>query len=240
VSANPFGAQPRPARPPEFGIGHSGNADVTHVDRDFGVLNSPYKEVVPNGYAGLATVHIWVADTELAPAGEIAPNAVLVGELSWQSGRGTGSQILDLTRGHLISVGGTTYVGLKVRLVSSIDGQPTQAYRFKRVEATINWFGQSFNPGKTTTPAITLVANAASAFQPIPLQAREMIAYATVPASLPTMIAEFSTTPANDGSGIKYAVLNPNANGADIEQGVGFVRFTADRITRVFSSYNLW
>lgn len=238
--ANPFGAQPRPARPVEFGIGYSGNTEVRHVDRDFGVLNNPFKEVVPNGYAGLAAVHIFVSDLELAPPSDIIPNAVLVGELSWQSGRGTGQQLIDLTRGHLISVGGTSYVGLRVRLVSSILGQPTQAFHFKRVEATINWFGHSHNPGKVATPAVTLLANTASDFEPIPLQAREMIAYATDPASLPNMIAEFSTTPAADGSGVKYATLNPNANGSDIEQGVGFVRFTTDRITRVFGSYNLW
>ena len=155
--ANPFGAQPRPANLREYGQGYSGLSAVVGT-QPTQVFNIKLREIVPNGYAGMATVHVWIEDAKESGE-EQPPNSMLVAEISWQSGRGGGRQMVDLTRGHKLNVGGTSIINMQAWLVSAIEGVPIEIGLTKKVQATINWFGDAHALAQFSTPTQILAEN---------------------------------------------------------------------------------
>lgn len=240
---NPFGYPPRPASVTEFGVGHSGPKRVFTVEDGLSVkhqlLNCVIKEIVPQGYYGMATIHVSSFFGKLI---EVAgsPNAMLLGHLEWQSGNAGGSEDIDLTRGAVIPVGGTTSIQLSAELVSN-DGAALVPYAEVEAEATVCWETSSAKRPPMTLPAVVLAPNVASAWLPIPRQSDSMIALGTPSTAYPTLIAEFSVA---DGAGalVRYQVVNPLAlpHGAPVRLGCNFVRFVNSAAMSVAPSFNLW
>lgn len=240
---NPWGADPRLASMQEFGIENSGfNKEIKAGPALQQVCRITLAEVVPAGYTGLATLHIWVRDvtvTSEAVRAETPPNAMLIGEVSWQAGRGSGRQMLDLTRGHKFSVGGHAVVNLACNLVSSVAGEPVVPYATKRVEVTVHWGGGGADRLATySLPSRDLEEATESEWERIPEQVRDHMALTLEPQALSGLVAEYAS--ADDAAAIRYRTLNPNANGTPIVGGVEFVRYVSPTAMNVRSVYNLW
>lgn len=237
---NPYGAQPRPAMPYEV-FGYSGSCEeVLGSGKSFQVLKWAATNTQPQGFSGLSSVHISTKDVTQISNSQDAPNGQLVIDVSWQSGIGGGEAIgIDATRGTFFTVSGVSALNISARFVSSVAGEPIKLWATKRVEAVINW-GTSISPksAKVTLPSIALDGINGSGFFPIPPQAESVIALTRSPAQLPALEMRFSTDNAADG--IKYATLNPNANGTPIVHGVEFVQFFSPQPMIVAPCFELW
>jgi hypothetical protein len=166
-------------------------------------------------------------------------NQYLVADIRYATeGRG-GEFTVGLTRGTILAVGGVDVISIAAYFISGEVDAALVVAQPKRVQATITW-PTSISPKEATIalPSITLAAGVASAFFKIPRQAASMVAYSNDSTHLATLRADFATT-ANAAT-IVYSVLNPNANGSNVERGVEFVRFSNvanDLVTPVFA---LW
>lgn len=224
---NPYGAQPRPLRPGEERqySGFTREVRVGHPER----IAIDLAKIAPAGYTGLAALSIAVKDVSAEPAAPpvaAAENTVLIGNVSWGSGGRGGSMLVDLTRGGLIPVGGTDHIGIDLELVSSIVGEAPVLWRTKRVEVTVNWFGNANENPSYTSPGIRMGGAGPSDYFAIPPMASTVIVDTDTPATLATLFLELSTNRDPAGSGIKYRTPpNPNATGTKIHSGVEFVRF---------------
>ncbi|MCI0346591.1 MAG: hypothetical protein L0221_14280, partial [Chloroflexi bacterium] len=238
--ANPMGAAPRPARLDEFGIGYSGFAKSVGGENWETVFKFEYKEWIPNGYAGRAAVHVWATDefVLVQPPG-VFPNGMLQAELTWKSGRGTGQQFLDLTRGHVVQVGGTTAMTLRARQISSVEGQDLIPYARKRVEATINWFGSTDQPAVVTTPTVTLAAATPSAAIPVPLQAKSVQAFSPTFAALAALELTLLASP-TVGAPVIAQTVDPYANPLRIAHGAEFIRLLSPAPMLAWLLFELW
>lgn len=241
MSPNPFNYPPRQATALEFGVGHSGPSTIVAVGDVKQILNISVAEIVPQGYYGMATIHITVRDHELSPGGsDLAANDRLIGHVSWQSGNSGGDEDLDLTRGRILTVGATTAIVIdQVRLVPANDA-PLVPWSSKLVETTVCWFTSANpQPAQMTAESVVLAPGVASDWIPIPLGARDMGALGFPAAAYATLIAEFSTNDNVGGNGIRYQVPDPFRNGAWIVQGVNFVRFVNTVAMEVFPVFDL-
>jgi hypothetical protein len=239
---NPFGYSPRPASVYEHGVGHSGPSTVVGPGDEKQILNVGLKEIVPQGYYGMATVHVSVRTEAFLEIGrEDQPNAALFGHVKWQNGDAGGDEDVDLTRGAIIPVGSTTSLVIdQVRLIPNVQGEDLVADRTFRVEAGISWETSADKDPPMTLPAVVLEANVASPFYEIPLQARSMLALGAPAAAYSTLIARFTMTQ-TVGARIIYEIPDPFRNGAPIRNGVQFVQFiNTAPMTLVFPTFELW
>lgn len=239
--ANPFGYPPRASRGAEHGVGYSGPSTLVRPGDKTQILNIAIADIVPNGYYGMASVHISAEDVDVSTS-EAAKNAKLVAHVHYQSGASGGDFDIDLTRGHIFAVGATSAINIECELVS-IDGADDPAITFatKKVETTVTW-GTSVNPKEAimTTDTVHIIAGGgASAFLPIPRQARSMIAQGDVSTGFPSLVAVFTNS--NVGPRILHTQTNPNANGTIISQGMEFVSFVNPTVSMdVFGVFELW
>ncbi len=224
---------------------YAGGADVLADGKEVTIVEAGHASSA--GCDGLATVHVSCADIDgpIPVAGEETQNAMVRLTIRWQSGCGGGEFEVDCTQGTMFTVGGSEVIGVTARLVSTIEGVPLVPWAAKRVEANVHWSGSTYGEAMMSLPSVTLVEIAegsplASPFQRIPLQAKSMIALGTSPALFPGLTAEFSTSDDVSGTGVKYATLNPNANGTPIVHGVEFVRFRSDAAQTVFGVFELY
>src|SRR5262249_46616897 len=238
--ANPYGYPPRPATAGEV-FGYSGSAKEVKGDSNpVQVLKFSARDITPQGYSGVASVHISSQDVEVNTDSPNTPrNGMLLVDVAWQSGIGGGEATVDATQGTFFTIGGFSSIVLTARIVSADEDLPLTEWASKRVEATVNW-GGSISPKNAlmSLPSFTVNAMGTSGFKRIPSQASSMIALGTPATSYPGLLAQFATRDAADS--IKYAVLNPFANGAPIIHGVEFVRFISDQTIRVFPAFELW
>ena len=243
---NAFGAPVRPATRSEIGKGFSGS--ILEVDSAFldpetllpgaggwpQLLDCDHPPLQPDGFQGMAAIHVWaesIGDEPPIPLPGPAPgpveNAVLVGILDWQNGRGGGRQLVDLTRGTLVPVGGKDFLSFRVALVSSVDGEPVIVFRKKKVQATVNWHGQAIEPALYSSAKFRFGGSGTSAFRPIPPQAKQVVVQGSAPTLFPAMTLELSTNRDPLGSGVKIVTLNPNANTTFVTGGVEFWRIVS-------------
>lgn len=238
---NRFGATPRPATVFEFGKGYSGQAKEVGISPVI-VFKINLKELNTEGHEGMAAVHIWTEDVTRTETATLA-NAMLIGEFAWASGYGSGKQRLDLTRGHVAMVGGTTRISLKAQLVPAIEGLPLVPWATKRVGVTINWYGNATEPPLISTPSVTLVDDGEGLFlgpfQQIPPQARRHWAYTADAGDAAGLTAEFHTSDQIPVRA-KYAMLNPALNPSYIVHGVEFVRLSGASAIEAFNVFELW
>jgi hypothetical protein len=241
---NPFGARPRPSNSAELGIGYSGVRTILAPGDKAQVLKITIRDIVPNGYYGMATIHVSVEDDQILPAQQTAPNTKVVGHVNYQSGGGGGDFDVDLTRGTVMAVGATSAINITCEFVAT-DGNPATpliAFAKKKIETTVSW-GTSANPKAAimTGDTVLLQPGIPSAFQKIPRQARDMILQGTNSAQFPAVTATFASTNLGGAGNIKGDTLNPNANGTVIGDGFEFVQFTlaAGNPMSVFPVYDL-
>lgn len=239
---NPFGYPPRPASIYEHGVGHSGPRQVIDDTGSKQLLNVALKEIVPQGYYGMATIHVSVKTEREIPEGERAgvPNAVLLGHLKWQNGDAGGDQDVDLTRGAIIPVGATTSIQLEAEFFSAVAGEALVLFRTVSVEAGVSWETSSDKDAPMTLPAIPLAEATPSAWLEIPLQARSMLGLGFPSTAYPGLLAQFSIS---NGAGARtlYEVPDPFRNGAPIRNGVNFVRFVSPAVmTFIQPTFDLW
>lgn len=237
---NPFGYQPRAASIYEHGVGHSGPQRVIGPGDKVQLMNVALKEIVPQGYYGMATIHVSVSPGELL-AGELDdPNGMLLGHVHWQSGDSGGDEDIDLTRGAIIPVGGTTAIVLEAEFVP-VDDSPLTVYRKAIVETTVCWETSSDKDPPMSSPAVIL--NEDDAFTgpwiEIPRQARSMLALGTPGAAYATLTAQFAISNLGTPT-IRYEAPDPFRNGAPIRGGANFVRFTNTTTMLVFPTWELW
>lgn len=231
------------ASPYEQGVSNSGAAVVTNADQSVSIITLKRPQMVNAGCEGLASVHVWVGDVGPQLAADETVNSRLQLLVSWQSGNGGGEDVLvDATRGSYFTVGGATALNVSAKFVTTKSGFATVPLIAKRVEVTVHW-RTSINPVKAmiTLPTIdTPEAGGPGAFMRIPQHAISMIALSPTPLLLPRLQADFAQS-AVAGT-IRYATLNPNANGTPIVHGVEFVRFDQlDDITmQVVPTFQLW
>ena len=242
---NPFGANPRPAKPSEvFGQSGSGFVSGKDPDEETQVLTWGIPNVTPEGFSGNASIHVFQRDVEIYPFdAQNPPNGMLVADISWQTGNGGGEvRGVDITRGSFFTVSGFTSIVLRARMISSILDAPLVPYASKRIEAVCNW-GTSISPksAKITLPSVPLVQNAPTIKMKIPQQAESMIVQTDNPALLPSIQARFYNS---DGATapIAWIGLNPNANGQIECHGAEFVDFisTQGSATRIFPVFELY
>lgn len=242
--SNPFGQPPRPAQLAEHAFYYSGSIkDLSAADGLQGkqLLHVARRELMPNGYHGVASVHLWSKDIAVTESAEA--NEQLVAEVSWQSGDGGGEEIIvDLTNGSVFTVNATTALNIRAFYRSSVEGVPVVGRATSRVEAAVAWY-TSISPkaAKATQPGVAIGAAAQSAAIAIPQQAESMIALSPTSSQYPTLIADFFTS-STAGAGSRYQVTNPFVNGVPIVQGVKFVRFTNGGAGGmvVFPAFELW
>lgn len=243
---NPYGYPPRPASVTEFGVGHSGPQQtfdiVAGVSNKAQLLNCIVKEIVPQGYYGMATVHIATQLGEPHTDNELPPNTMLLGLLEWQSGNAGGSEPIDLTRGAVIPCGGTTSIQLTAELVAVTQGEtPLVAFAPITAEATVCWETSATKDPPMSLPAVPLVANVVSQWFEIPKQAASMLALGTPETAYATLIAEFAVGNVPGLDVVRYQVRNPFTNGCPIRSGVNFVRFlNTAPMTFVFPTFELY
>lgn len=239
MSANPFGYPPRKAKPKEYGQGHSGPQRTFSPGDSHLLLNVGVEEIVPQGYYGMATIHVSVRPGEPIDNGVLVANAVLIGHLEWQNGLAGGMEDIDLTRGAVIPVGATTSINLKASLQSSVTGEAVVALTQIIAEATVCWETSSTTDPPMSLPSIVLTPNVASAFYTIPSQAKALLALGFPETAYPSLVAEFFSQP-TAGAGLRYSIPDPMRNGAPIRNGVGFVRFINTVAMTVFPTFDLW
>jgi len=237
---NPFGYPPRPATVYEHGVGHSGPRVVIGPEDNKQILNVALKEIVPQGYYGMATIHVAVSPVAIIPhAVDEFPNGVLIGHVHWQSGDGGGDEDVDLTRGGIITVGGTTALVIEAEFVPN-NTSPLIVFESVAVETTVSWETSADKDAAMTLPAEVLAANVAGQFYRIPRQARSMLALGAPAAAYATLIARFLVENVV-GTPIAYEVPDPFRNGAPIRNGVNFVQFiNTVPMTRNQPTFDLW
>lgn len=239
MTANPFGYPPRKAKPKEYGQGHSGPQRHFRPGDAHLLLNIGVEEIVPQGYYGMATIHVATRLGEILDNGVAVPNAVLIGHLEWQNGMAGGMEDLDLTRGAVIPVGATTSINLKAQMQSSVTGEPVVAFAEIIAEATVCWQTSSTQDPPMSQPSVVLAPGVFSPFYEIPSQAKTMLALGTPAAAYATLIAEFTSTNVA-GAGIRYQIPDPMRNGCPVRNGVNFVRFFNTVAMTVFPTWELW
>lgn len=242
MSANPFGYPPRKAKPQEYGVGHSGPQRTFSPGDAHLLLSIGVEEIVPQGYYGMATIHVAVRPGELIDnSGRVGavPNAVLIGHLEWQNGTAGGQEDIDLTSGAIIPVGATTSINLRAAMQSAVTGEDVVAYSELIAEATVCWETSSTQDPPMSQPSSVIGSGVASPFYEIPLQAKAMLALGFPETAYTTLVAEFYSQPVV-GAGLRYSVPDPFRNGAPIRNGVKFVRFTNTTGMTVFPTWDLW
>ena len=237
--ANPYGFPTRKARPREYGQGHSGPQRTFSPGDSHLLLEIGVEEIVPQGYYGMATVHVAVRPGRPIDNGLLIPNAVLIGHLEWQNGLAGGQEDVDLTRGAVIPIGATTSINLKAEMRSAVTGEAIVAFSEIIAEATVCWETSSTQDPPMSQPSVVLTPNVFSPFYEIPLQAKAMLALGTPAAAYTTLIAEFTRINVA-GAGIGYQVPDPFRNGCPIRNGVNFVRFFNTVAMEVFPTWDLW
>lgn len=227
--------------PVDAGVSNSGTTAIdVKADgerRVVATISAP--QVVLAGCNGLASVHVFAKDVEIIEQVAVA-NSMLLLDLEWQSGIGTGKCTVDATRGTFFTVGGTNVINVYARLVSAVEGEPLAAWATKRVELNVHW-RTSINPCKAfiTTPSVALAAGVPSAFLPIPQQAMSAMAMTDTPSALATLQMDFATEPV--AAAIRYSTINPFANGSPIWHGVEWFRFTNSVVMgEVFGGFELY
>lgn len=194
---------------------------------------------------GLASVMIntYITGHSSTEAGTI--NAKLIAHVAWQNQLAGGNAIVDVTRGALFTVSGSTSVDIDVQVVPTdsnaiFAGGIGIPYYIRSCEATVNWVG-SINPVKAynTSDTIRLTAGVASALIPIPQFAESVMVVSDDPAQLPNLTLSFVNgnigTPAT-----RYATINPNANGTPIGAGAEYVQLTSTANQNVILFFSLW
>lgn len=237
--ANPMGYPPRKATPQEYGQGHSGPQRTFSPGDSHQLLKIGVAEIVPNGYYGMATVHVATRLGAIRDNAGAVPNAVLIGHLEWQNGLAGGMEDIDLTRGAVIPVGATTSIQLKAQLMSAVTGEAVVAFADIIAEATVCWDTSSTQDPPMSQPSVVLAPGVFSPFYEIPSQAKAMLALGFPDTAYPTLIAEFTSTNVA-GAGIRYQIPDPMRNGAPVRNGVNFVRFFNTVGMTVFPTWDLW
>ena len=237
---NPFGYAPRPATVYEHGVGHSGPSTVVDGSGAKQILNVALKEIVPQGYYGMATVHISAKTEEvITPGPGEVPNSVLIGHIHWQNGDAGGDEDVDLTRGAIVPVGATTALVIEAELVSARADEDLVLFSTVRVEAGVSWETSSDKDPPMSLPGVVLEPNVDSPFFPIPLQARSMLALGAPGTAYPTLVATFTTTQSRAST--LYDVPDPFRNGGPIRNGANFVIFANTvHMDLVFPTFDLF
>lgn len=214
---------------------------ITAADTEFkDILRIAHRRIDDAACMGMASVQVHVTNRNENPQLEIGANASLVLFVKWQSGASGGEMHVDATRGATFALNGTNSIEIYARYESAVLGQPLVTFCDKFVEANVQWLG-SISPKECfrSLPTVGLAPGVPSDWYLIPKMALGMLAFSTTPANYPTLLAEFSTVSNNVTGSLKYATLNPNANGSPIMHGVEFVRFTSPVEMDVFPMFEL-
>ncbi len=196
------------------------------------ILNCRRMGSTPLG--GMASVHVQVTDTEAIESGN-TPNARIVMDVAWQSGRGGGEAQVDIQRGSVFTVGGADTITASARIIPAHDGTFYPPETHKRVEASVCW-GGGINPKNAlgTSEGVTLGAGGVSARLPIPRQAESLMVVTDDPAGYGTLEVAFFRGAAGARG---FAALNPFSNTVPIVSGAEYIVITT---VNACIAYPIW